>query len=801
MGSKYLALIGQTGSGPMVYDSVGTEITGNLRLSVDFLTHDPSAIQYLLSKGNAYHLYISATDEIVLQYADQTGTNRFIVSDNGISLSAGVRTTLGAFLDWGAGEVTFYVNGVQHGAAKSTVGTAIQSDETDIYLGRYDDGLPLTGGIFGAQIYDDSDDLVMDVDLTSLTISEIEAGAFVCNTGQNVALLGSEWTIVRPKTSIAGVDWEALWEAGDGNKFLTPLWADRSGHGHHHAPVSSPVGAAFYGQKYAKHPGTANNFLSTPDTNLFPASAANLQQSSAYFDALGGTNNEGLSQVLTPVFGTYHGALQINGTPASVYVYNQIGAASASAATQYTASIALAASLSGYEASIYIAWLDSGKSGLSDSTPSAYADVGTDFSGSRHTVTATSPASTAFARIVCIVRKKGGGNLDDDEWIYVDAGCFRAGTSSVFVPSMRIDRDLDIEVKVMSPDYGSAYQYLMNLAAGGSTGYALLLSDSNEIRMDFAQDDGTYRGVTSTTASLVNDTTYTIRGTWTKAGVVTLKVDDVTVGSASDSGYADGGLYTDNNDTLEIGALNGGSLPLTGNVFYLEVRDGIGGPVVARFDAGDAEQPATTQVGVIDGRTWTWNRSSSGHTLTLIDEDQWLLTTDDGFLTSHATAFDIGTDEGFTMFVVSRLPDVTVSGHQVLCGAGSFTALAGFHMFAHESDGNLDSYITGASTSVDGNGISITDKVKFVGTLQLDRSTPASQLFKDGAGSAAQSTDPGAIDVGTFRIGCHDGGSAFMTGAIMMVAFTRSVLTQDQIDAVVNELSGNSGKLLLLGAG
>lgn len=64
----------------------------------------------------------------------------------------------------------------------------------------------------------------------------------------------------------------------------------------------------------------------------------------------------------------------------------------------------------------------------------------------------------------------------------------------------------------------------------------------------------------------------------------------------------------DSNQPVQIGAQNAGGTgnPLAGNVYYAEVRNGIDGPVVARFDPRTVQTPW-----VITGSGWTWDSSQA----------------------------------------------------------------------------------------------------------------------------------------------------------------------------------------------
>jgi hypothetical protein len=74
------------------------------------------------------------------------------------------------------------------------------------------------------------------------------------------------------------------------------------------------------------------------------------------------------------------------------------------------------------------------------------------------------------------------------------------------------------------------------------------------------------------------------------------------------------GTIHDGTSTLTVGGRSDGTLFLGGRVYYAEVRNGIGGTIVAAFDASRGVRNATTVVAAT-GETWTINTSGTPPTL------------------------------------------------------------------------------------------------------------------------------------------------------------------------------------------
>lgn len=225
-------------------------------------------------------------------------------------------------------------------------------------------------------------------------------------------------------------------------------------------------------------------------------------------------------------------------------------------------------------------------------------------------------------------------NCEATEEFYVDL----PGTAGNYIstpdsPAISITGDIDIRVKVALDDWTPAAitdlvaKWNLNVA---QVSYRFMVGTGGLLRLGISS---TGAGATSEVDS--TDATGFVDGSvhWVRA---TLDVDDGT-------GNKDFRFYTSSNGeiwnqlgsvvqiagttsifdsttVLEIGAQNlGTERLLAGNVYYAEVRNGINGPVVARFDPDDSvvEPVPTTQtpssfisstgeVWTINGAAWVW---------------------------------------------------------------------------------------------------------------------------------------------------------------------------------------------------
>ena len=169
------------------------------------------------------------------------------------------------------------------------------------------------------------------------------------------------------------------------------------------------------------------------------------------------------------------------------------------------------------------------------------------------------------------------------------------GTADNFVstpndPALQITGDLQISAKLSLDDWTPAATNTILDCHTTPNGYQVLVLSSGVIYAVYG--DGTAnRNVSFTAPGLADGSVHEIRITFVvgAGNRARLYVDNVEVEDRFFAAGA-GGLQ---DDPLTVGALVNGASPLAGDVYWVEVRDGIGdlAPVVARFDAADVPVP------------------------------------------------------------------------------------------------------------------------------------------------------------------------------------------------------------------
>ena len=194
-----------------------------------------------------------------------------------------------------------------------------------------------------------------------------------------------------------------------------------------------------------------------------------------------------------------------------------------------------------------------------------------------------------------------------------------------------ITGDIDIRAKVALDDWTppiASFAVAKRTGSGNQRSYSLHIGTTGRINFSYSMDGVNVTITTSTVAPTVSNgaalwiratadvddgaspnnhvvTFYTSAdydpitgtGTWTQLG-------DVVTGSGAIS-------FFNSTSPVELGSTdNGASGLLAGKVYYVEIRNGIGGPVVVKFDARRFSSSNTTMTAET-GEVWTLNQSGS----------------------------------------------------------------------------------------------------------------------------------------------------------------------------------------------
>ena len=183
--------------------------------------------------------------------------------------------------------------------------------------------------------------------------------------------------------------------------------------------------------------------------------------------------------------------------------------------------------------------------------------------------------------------------------------------------AVSITGDIDIRVKLAANDWSSAQQTVIGIwnANASDISYMLSLAGAGTLLVNLSADGASNNFAFSTAAvSFADGAIGWIRMTWRASdGRIQFftSSDGITwTQLGTDITRAIGSLF-DGAGALRIGAYaNADADFLTGKVYYAEIRNGIDGEVVAKFDPREGDIAATTFTSGT-GEVWTINQSGS----------------------------------------------------------------------------------------------------------------------------------------------------------------------------------------------
>jgi len=760
-----------------------------------------------------------------LRFSSFDGANHVFDSSADVPYSAGDRFQVRAVADFTSNPllVDFYTRDSGTDLAVNTGWNALgaQQTEADTFTGvasftqtNYDIGngqgaatQPIVGGIYQVLcMYDHDNKIFADVDLRVLTAAELAAGEFVADDSLTWTFTGDEWAYVRPLTSGVLADAELLLMADDGNEGYSPKWADRSGNDHHAQlgsaagdDVNDPESLPWAGQNHVKLSGVADNFMSTPVVNLLDADTAHTYQSIGNW--ISNTGPAATHEIDVDAFG---GMAAVN-TPTSSTVFLKTSASAAvnpsvTATNEYTLIGSVKIDSTGPTENVRMAidWRDVGDTSLGVDQGSPTALVVGEYVHSA--ITATAPTDAVYARTFIYA----GSDEDFDgtqEWS-LSKSCFREGADTTFVPSQKLNQDLDVRIKFNDPDYASTNGLMAGKWTGGPSteSWGIRRSVNGVISFDMCDGSTEWWGENNTLPGGI--TYFKALLDLGAAEVRTYVTNDPADWGSPVTDSTVGAVLNGNNTELNVGCSDVNQTFFDGDIYWMELRDGIDGPVVARYSAADAAEPFATQVGAVDSLTWTYNRSGAGN-LYVVDQPSFGLHTDDYFDVPDHAGLQFGASTDSTWMVLARTGSAVVAGSRLLSkritagwelhvsdvgavddGTAFFGDTGSFVFADSTNDAPGDWALRGHATVFTGRENGSLVEIFIDGTVRDNAST---------VGMTASSDSGGNLTLGAGNIAGYD---SFLDGEIMAVAIWRRALTDGEIVAAGKQLRSSYGSFV-----
>lgn len=559
-------------------------------------------------------------------------------------------------------------------------------------------------------------------------------------------------------------------------------WLDESGNGHDAqfgstsgADTNDPLYKAHAGTDYAYLPGTSGNYFSRDDVNLLDADTAHMYQSVGTWSATFQSVFKGITADTSAPFAD--SAIEVE----AIIGADRCDVSAPSAAVPISSSTA-------YAAGVWVKF-----PGAITGRMDLYGNV-----GGRFKIGDTIPIPANTWTFVSSTGTSGGSDttaypyfridaaadsIDIGDLWYMSAACWRAGSDATFVPSLRIVGDLDIETKVTVDDIANGTFQVVLDNIGTNQGFQTYFDNSSQWTL---QANGETLTITQGNHGISDGDTVVLRMTAEAGTGFTGYVDGVSVGT---------GAFTGPNDpsglTLYVGEQQGTQFPFGGDIYYVTVRDGIDGPIVAHFDPSNyVEATSTTVVPDPTGvQEFDVNRSATGLVSTLVDRDMFLLSTDDYFTIADHADLDFDASTSFTAIAVATR---TLDGadRRIL---GKRTGTTGWELYFEYTFDRISGFLGDGSTfdaPLSPNN-SVADNVRVVAATRADRATDQMLAYADGVNSSAAdiASTGDASNAQPLYIGRWASGG-YMEGQIVAVALFREALTDTAITIVGRILTG-----------
>ena len=333
--------------------------------------------------------------------------------------------------------------------------------------------------------------------------------------------------------------------------------------------------------RFVKFPGVAGSFVDTPDVNLVDADTAHLLQS------IGGWSNPSNAVGTTPASPLAFGNLRRVVCDGVGVSSNQVNSADVPASTEVTVAMTVTATDAARLGGIVIGSYLGGVFVANLAFPAD--EVFTAGESRRLEFTVTTAAASDTLRLQWFI--EDSATPDDpppaDTTVDFYDTTIVLGTSAQFVPSLRIVGDLDMESKTSMADWLSppTEQNFISSRLGGFVGFRMYRNAANTSLWAGYGDGVSDRARERTLPVFDDDSVHTIRTTFTVGtGVWEYFADGVSFDTATGEATNPGVPAA---SALAVGSNAFGTGNLDGSMYYAQVRDGIDGPVVARFDAED----------------------------------------------------------------------------------------------------------------------------------------------------------------------------------------------------------------------
>lgn len=333
---------------------------------------------------------------------------------------------------------------------------------------------------------------------------------------------------------------------------------------------------------YVTLPGTSGNYFSTPDINLLGADTAHLEQSAGSWAIDSGHSSSDSQDSTDSYFGAKSFSAVSDGSSTLGIKTSAAGLITGvPASTQVAASVKVKCDEGWGSETLTLPIVEYNGALASLGSPTGSTTTSAEDSNGWKTISFvfTTNASMASLRLFPRISNPVSGRTY--RW---DGFSIREGSDGSFVRSLRIVNDIEIEWKVALDDYTPTATNTILDCLSSNDGYRIRHTTGDLIEVAYGNGSST-RVQTSSATGLTDGEAHVFKVTVDQStGAVVYYIDGVQHDTDT---MTTGAGKTAIND-LVVGANAAASANWTaGDLYYVIVRDGISGLVVAKFDADD----------------------------------------------------------------------------------------------------------------------------------------------------------------------------------------------------------------------
>jgi hypothetical protein len=376
-----------------------------------------------------------------------------------------------------------------------------------------------------------------------------------------------------------------------------------------------------------------------------------------------------------------------------------------------------------------------------------------------------------------------------------------AGANSVSAPDsslVRVTGDIDIRVKVALDNWTPSATNSLMAKRDSDIGFhfRVLTSGFLDFTWSTTGEAGGTLSVQSTATGLSSGEVKWVRVTMdvdngsNQRVVVFYKSDDgvswTIINTVTTNGTTS--IFSAPNSSLRLGNAVSNSQPLSGKIYYAELRSGIDGAIVARFDASFAVQTGYIDLLNSNNTVWTINRATSGKRPVLVERNVLLLGSDDYLECVDDKLLNFNTSDSFSICILVRQWSNVVSSGRYIAKKEAGAA-AGWGIQATGGLGATSDVADGTNQTLANSGAITAGEISLLTLVRNVASDTLITYVNSTPGSSVTDNSTNLTSTNTLRVGRGAGSTAVYQDFEFFAALIfRKALSSEEINLMVQTL-------------